>query len=204
MATQHKDALSGLLTSCRQGRDVALQIAAQVGLTLDCCDAPSEPTDAWLRRATSMQQALTTRGAQPTSLSVLCVPAPSPFYAPKLSVEESLRRVNPLPAYLKGAAGQAVTDLRLTMCQTLSGALWFKKLLDYCPNLVSLSLNTYPYPLPAPSHLPQLRQLSMRHGEDEPYERLRRQVMGTVMYTNACTSTSCATTGQTKPMQHNT
>ncbi len=204
LATQHKGVLCGLLTSCRRGRDVALQIAGRLGLTLDCCEASTEPTDVWLRRAASVQQALTTRGAQPTSLSVLCSPRRGPFTSElKLPYEESLKRLNPVPTYLKGVAGQTVTDLRLTICQTIVGAGWVKRLLDYCPNLVSLNLNTNPYPLPAPSHLPQLRQISMQHGEDEPHERLRRQVMHTVIHLRTSSSTCSWTTGQTKPIQHN-
>lgn len=117
LATQHKDAMRGLLTSCRQGRGVALQVAGKVGATLDCCDPPTEPTDLWLRRATAVQQALITRGAQPTSLSVLCTlrDAPDAAQAYKAYKDRVRKRLRSIRKYLAGPAGQTVTDLHVNV-----------------------------------------------------------------------------------------
>ncbi len=177
LATQHKDAMRGLLTSCRQGRDVALQIAGKLGLTLDCCDVPTEPTGVWLRRAAAVQQALTMRGAQPTSLSVLCTPPEDACgWAPhkqvsKVVLTTAAKRTKHVPKHLKRPAGINITELRLTAPEGRSVGSLVKQMLSHTPNLVSLHLNTYPCALPPPSTLPHLTELDVQHsGSGEPDE----------------------------------
>ncbi len=159
LATQHKDALRGLLTSCRQGRDVALQIAGKLGLTLDSCGAPTEPTDVWLRRATAVQQAVTTRGAQPISLSVLCTP---PKGANKAVEATAVQRLKQVHKHLAAVAGTHITDLRLTAPDGRTVGTFAKLMLRYTPNLASLHLTTHPFPLPPASTLPHLTELSVQ------------------------------------------
>ncbi len=145
---------------------MALQVAAQVGLTLDCCGAPTEPTDVWLKRATAVQQALITRGAQPTSLSVLC----TLLGASKVVRDAGLARLSRIPEHLSGAAGLGVTDLKLDTLDaafegTFDGLL--QALTLHTPNLVTLHLKSSPCALPPPSSLPSLRVLSLWHrGQD--------------------------------------
>ncbi len=144
--------LTSLLTSCRAGRDQALQSASHVTLTLNTINRIGD-TAAWRRRVGVLGAALQARGAKPTRLSVtysdtrdslrLCVLAvPLLMEAPAAFTELSLRVIDTL-----------VDDgetIRRLMCMFTSAA----------SQLTRLDITSPYISIPHPFHLASLKHIS--------------------------------------------
>ncbi len=164
LAQQHPDILPELLASCESGRELALQTAASLRLSIDCCAAPDKATSVWLRRLDGMRQALATRGRQKTSLSIQCKEL-----FPGALEDEPLKRLGAVPAYLGGWISYGLTELQVRASYYYDDiGPPLDRLLAQCPYLTTLHLTTPAFTLPPPSTLPHLRELSVEQDTEDP------------------------------------
>ncbi len=196
-AKHHADAAvwSGLFSSCRGGRDLALTHAGKAALTLRCADA--EPDAGWTRQLAAVRQALSVREARPTRLAVRCRSlSASKALATNVTSEAArkdtdsaagssaqwLERLMLLPTQLSGV-GNGVAELHVShvprgwcarpLLSLLAGA---------CPNISSLvyrqcGVSEETFGLPPAAQWPRLSSLTIKDGFENGYEPIAQGLL---------------------------
>ncbi len=156
---------SGLFTACRTGRDLVLSTAPHATLTLDFT---AQQPSSMQQQLSAVRHCLSVRGTLKTSLIVIC----------ELRVPGSAEAVSAIPAAISGVGAGIVSitvrneDARPADTNAEAEA-FLQALCAVCPNLRSLDVSAFPYPLPPPSALPRLTQLTVKQSWLVGFEETR-------------------------------
>lgn len=148
---QHQDGavLSGLHTTCRAGRDYALQTADQATLRLDTTQ--EKPSAEWLKQLCAVKSGLKTRGPKDTSLQLLCDAGPASgarLMSIVAELQDSLVGINGLEFKTKPGCldGDACT-------------LFLRGASPFLPRLEHIIFDGTAWPLPPPTVAPNVWEL---------------------------------------------
>ncbi len=138
-----------LYKSCRAGRDLVLQHAADASVEVNA--AAEQGEGALSERLSAVRQGLLVRGRQPTTL---CLTHRS---------EDSASLLSLLPSkLLHGGAGAGISSLLIHEGPTSDAlAAFLQQAIPLLPNLMSLTTFSTPSTLPTATQLPKLRELSL-------------------------------------------